>query len=232
MEEPVVITYGLARQESALAEVAPREVAPPEAPPLSPPAYPPASFVPTAAEAMRLEEEVSGPSIEELRRQATEEGRREGYDAGAAQAKLELAPELESLRGLGRAVREALAQGIEGLEDVMVEIAFAAACKVLGEAALTEEGIRNMVREAMRAARSKEGLVLRISPRDYELLFSERGRVRPIADEARIEVVADDRVSSGCLIETKGGTLDARLEVQLRQLLDTLTRARHASGDA
>ena len=234
-EEPVIISYRRAEPE-----------APPPPEPVVMPAMMPAGIPQVATiEPLpdvrispplliepALEEQMaplpSKPSLEELQREAQEEG----YEAGAQAAKAELAEELERLRKLTRAIPETLAQGIEGLEDVMVEIAFAAACKVLGQAAFAEDGVRAMVREAMREARSKEGLVLRISPRDYELFYADPARVRPIIDDAKVEVVADERVSGGCLIETGGGTLDARLEVQLRQLLDTLTRARSAPGDA
>ena len=122
--------------------------------------------------------------------------------------------------------------GIEGLEDVMVEIAFAAACKILGGAAVTEAGVRDMVREAMLLARGKEGLVLRVSPADYRILHADPARARAITGDAKVEIIADERVCiGGCLIEAGGSTLDARLEVQLRQLLDALTRARGAPGD-
>jgi flagellar biosynthesis/type III secretory pathway protein FliH len=66
--------------------------------------------------------------------------------------------------------------------------------------------------------------VLRVSPRDHPVLQAQFG--------AELDVVADERVAAGgCLIETTGGTLDARLEIQLRRLLDTLTRVREAQGD-
>jgi flagellar assembly protein FliH len=80
------------------------------------------------------------------------------------------------------------------------------------------------VREAMRGMLAKEGLVVRLSPTDY-------GALGP-SPEPKVEVVADERVAlGGCIIETSGGTLDARLEVQLQQLVDTLTRARHAQAE-
>jgi flagellar assembly protein FliH len=218
-ENPVLISYRRAGAETVILEL------PPEVQ-ITPPA------IERAPEEAKSPPPLPQPSPEELQRDAEEIGYRDGYEAGVRAAKAELAEELERMQKLNRSVHDALAQGIEGLEDVMVEIAFAAACKVLGQAALTEEGVRAMVREAMREARSKEGLVLRISPRDYELLYADPPRQRPLAEDAKLEVVADDRVASGCLIETGGGTLDARLEVQLRQLLDTLTRARNAQADA
>jgi len=170
--------------------------------------------------------------LERLRRESSEHGYRDGYDAGTRNAEAELAQEIEGLRAIRQSLDRALARGIEGLEDVMVEIAFAAVCKMLGEAALTEAGVRDMVREAMRLARSKEGLVLRVSPADYRMLHAEPERARAVTDGAKIEIFPDERVSiGGCLLEAGGGTLDARLEVQLRQLLDTLTRARGVQGE-
>ena len=225
-QTPVLISYRRAGPE------APVEPAP-EPPPAPPPAYPSmAALAASVAEPLPAPPPQPEVDFDALRREASEQGYREGYETGVRAAKAGLAEELERLQALGRSIEEALARGLEGLEDIMVEIAFAAACKVLGEAALAEEGVRNMVREAMREVRSKEGLVLRLSPRDYELVHSQAARERPLVDDAKVEIVADDRVAAGCIVETRGGTLDARLEVQLRKLLDTLARARSAPGDA
>jgi flagellar assembly protein FliH len=188
---------------------------------------PPPSATPPPSMEIPQEEEKLEVTLEELRRQAFEDGYREGRDKGEEEAKAERAAEIEQLRALKASLREALEQGIAGLEDVVVEIAFAAACKILGQAAASEEGARSMVREAMRELRTKEGAVLRVSPRDHALIAGE------LAAEQGIDVAADERVAAGgCLIETAGGTLDARLEIQLRQLVDVLTRAREAQAES
>jgi flagellar assembly protein FliH len=164
-------------------------------------------------------------TLEALRREAFDEGYRDGRGEGEKDARAEHAAELQTLQALARSVRDALGQGIEGVEDALVEIAFAAVCKVLGRAAASEEGVRAMVREAMSEVRSRDGVVLRVSPREHAAFQGQLG--------AELEVVADERVAAGgCLIETTGGTLDARLDIQLRRLADTLTRARQAQGEA
>jgi flagellar assembly protein FliH len=204
--EPVVITY--------------RSAAPLE------PVFPPPPEAPREAALAPAVAEDPGATLEALRRQAFEDGYRDGRDSGEKAAQEALAAELKKLQALARSLREAFDQGIAGAEDAMVEIAFAAVCKMLGAAAASEEGVRAMVREALREVRAKEGVVLRVSPRDHAMLHGELGAL------ARLEVVADERIAAGgCLVETGGGTLDARLEVQLRQLLDTLARAREAQGD-
>jgi len=164
----------------------------------------------------------------ELQKQAFDDGYRDGYDKGAAEAKAEQARQTErqaqEFAQLLASAQQALAGQIEGAEDAIVEIAFAAVCKLLGEGALSEAAARGLVREAMRGVLAKEGLVVRVSSADHALLAP--------SPEPRVEVVADERVAfGGCIIETAGGTLDARLEIQLRQLLDTLTRARHAQAE-
>ena len=189
----------------------------------------PAPVPPAAASFIEPAAPVEDPreALDELRRQAAAEGYREGLERGEREGKALLAEETEQLRRLAASLGEALEGAIGGAEDAMVEIAFAAACKVLGEAAVSEEGARAMVQQAMRQARAKEGLVLRVAPADQALVA---GHVA--ADGARLEVVADERVAlGGCLIETAGGTLDARLEVQLRQLVDTLARAKDAQAE-
>jgi flagellar assembly protein FliH len=207
--EPVVITYASPPQPDRLPQIAALgvqalpQVAPPEPAP----------------------QEDERATLEALRRQAFDDGYRDGRTQGEKEARAELAAELQNLQALARSVRDALAQGIEGVEDALVEIAFAATCKVLGRAAASEEGVRAMVHEAMSEVRSKDGVRLRVSPREHAALQAQLS--------AELEVLADERVAAGgCLIETTGGTLDARLDIQLRRLADTLTRARHAQGEA
>lgn len=166
---------------------------------------------------------VEEPAIaqEELRKQAFEDGYRDGHEAGTAKAEEERAALAERFRQLAASVEQAVAAQIEGVEDALVEIAYAAACKVIGEAALTEAGVRAAVRTATQAVRARELVAVRISPADRALLGSE----------APGEVLADERVAlGGCIVETSGGSLDARLETQLRQLADVLARAR-AGGE-
>jgi flagellar assembly protein FliH len=189
----------------------------------------PAPMVPAAATFIEPAAPIEDPreALDELRRQAAQEGYREGLERGEREGKASLAEETERLRGLAASIGEALDRAIGGAEDAMVEIAFAAACKVLGEAAVTEEGVRAMVQQAARQLRAKENLVLRVAAADHARLA---GKI--VVEGARLEVVADERVTlGGCLVETAGGTLDARLEVQLRQLVDTLARAKEAQGE-
>ena len=134
----------------------------------SPPPQPDRLFVMQPEPQLALPEpaprEDERATLEALRREAFDEGYRDGRGEGEKDARAEHAAELQTLQALARSVRDALGQGIEGVEDALVEIAFAAVCKVLGRAAASEEGVRAMVREAMSEVRSRDGVVLRVSP--------------------------------------------------------------------
>lgn len=170
--------------------------------------------------------------LRELRKQAFDDGYRDGFEIGSAEGRAALEAQAEELRNAVRAVGEASARMLETHEDALVELAFAAACRVLGEAVLTRDGVRGAVRQALRELRSRERLVLRLPPLAYRQLTDDAEFAAALREEHGLDFVADERLEpAGCLIETAGGALDARLEVQLQQLAAALCAAR-ASGSA
>jgi flagellar assembly protein FliH len=120
-------------------------------------------------------------------------------------------------------MRVSFDEGIVGVEEVIVEIAFEAVCKILGEAWCRPDGVLAAVREVIRNAREREQLLVHLAPGDHELVSRHRSSLLQNGDSGHIELVADERVVlGGCLVETSGGTLDGRLETQLQRLRDTL----------
>jgi flagellar assembly protein FliH len=184
-----------------------------------------------------------GEELEQLRRGAREEGLRQGHEEGRragreqgvleghelAQAKVQAAmgAEVDAMRALLGSMRAELDRRIDGLEDLCAEIAFEAVAKVLGQSGAQPAAVTAMVREVVRRARDRSRLVVRVSPRDYGLIEAHRERILEGFDSGRVELVADDRVElGGCLLESPGGTLDGRLEVQMAALRDALLAAK------
>jgi flagellar biosynthesis/type III secretory pathway protein FliH len=170
-------------------------------------------------------------ALAELRDAARTEGRREGYEAGMREARAEVQAQIDGLHALGAACRSALERGIEGVEEAAVEIAFAAAAKIVGDAAVAETGVRALVREALRRVATRGEIVVRVCAADFALLGGSAAQLG--ADAAQVSLVADARIAAGgCVIETGEGSLDARLETQLQSLLEALARARAAERPA
>jgi flagellar assembly protein FliH len=165
---------------------------------------------------------------------AEEEGRRRGYEAGIVRGQQEGLRAFEEgaakIDGVLRAVHDRFVAEISGVEDTLVSIVFEAVCRILGDTLVKPESVRAVVRQVLARVRDQERIVVRVAPADYELL-THATRLLRLQNGARrrVELVADDRVIlGGCLIETDGGNLDARLEMQVQQLRDVLLAARQA----
>jgi flagellar assembly protein FliH len=172
-------------------------------------------------------------SIAVERQRVLDEARQQGYAAGVEQARADNDGHLQALQQLIGSMRGALSDGIVGAEDLIVEIAFEAVCRIIGDAVGRREGVLAVVREVIRGVRERENLVVRVAPQDYELIAGERQRLLRNGDASRIELVSDERIElGGCLIETAGGTLDGRLETQLQRLRDTLASASRMQPEA
>ena len=106
------------------------------------------------------------------------------------------------------------------LEVDAAELAFEVACRVLGDAGNRRQLIEDMVAQAMSAVRAQP-LRVRLGATDLALIEEATADGQGLRERhAHVEWIADPEVrTGGCLIDGEGGTLDARLEVQLQRLL-------------
>ena len=171
-------------------------------------------------------------ALEMARAKATEEGHSEGYKQGVEEAKNEFHERLSALQRLIGSASNALDNNIVGSEDAIVAIAFEATCKILGDALLKTGGVKAVVREVINRAKDRERLVIRLSRTDYQMLEQEKLDFLSADESGRVEVIPDDRVIlGGCLVETSGGNLDGRLEIQLQLLREILLSAKKSRNE-
>lgn len=172
-------------------------------------------------------------ALEAERRAVLERARAEGFEQGRREAGASFEQRLQSLDAVLASARAALAGEIAGAEDVIVEIAFEAVGRILGEAMSRREGALAAVREVVRGVHERERLRVRVAPADLELLRQHGARLVDGSPAGGVDLVADERVAlGGCFVETAGGTIDARLETQVARLAETLAAARRQRGDA
>lgn len=233
IDEPVLLPSGKKTQEPRDEPPTPLAGEAQDALMTPPIAEPQAAYVPQercdAEEALRQETERAERLARETEaavEEARERGYRDGYDAGHAEGEKVHAARVAELDALVASAALALKNGIEGVEDVSVEIVFEAICRILGDAMVQEEAVVLLVKEVIGRVKDRQSLIIRVSPGDYELLQRHRAKLSSLA-EGNVELVADDRVVlGGCLLEAAGGSLDGRLEVQIHQLKETLLGVR------
>lgn len=151
-----------------------------------------------------------------VRGQAKEDAdnlREKGYRDGLDKALLEMEQNLLDVREVrDRVMRE--------VEQDLLRLSVRLAEKILGrEIEKDNKAIVNIVATALVNARQQEKLTVRINPADVQVVEKEIENVTPSGKIRFLDFVADPRVSvGGCMIESEVGTIDARLETQLRIL--------------
>lgn len=118
---------------------------------------------------------------------------------------------------LARARSEAARLAAEA-EPELRRLAVAIAARILGrELLLAPDAVVDIVRQALTEAAARQQVVLRVHPDDAGVLGAARASLASAAvGEAGLAVVVDETVGrGGCVIETEGGVIDARLAMQL-----------------
>jgi flagellar biosynthesis/type III secretory pathway protein FliH len=170
--------------------------------------------------------EAHAEALRQLEEEATLEGYRKGYSSGQEEAARDYEQLLKQLGHLLDSLAEERQSCLALSEDDMVEVVFAAVCKIIGQSMSTDAGAVAAVRQTMAEVMQSNPLVVRVCPDDYELL-KESEELLGQKLQHGTSLVPDGRVMmGGCLLETPSGTLDGRLDVQLQKLREVLLHVR------
>ena len=163
-----------------------------------------------------------------LRAAAEREGFAKGMEMAEQAARQAVAEQIERIDSIMEALSQARVDLVEGAEDMMVEIVYAAVCRIIGEAAPTRAGVSGMVDQVLASFKERDKLVVRLNPQDFELLqqVSEVPRGREAALRADTSIML-----GGCIVESSNGFLDAKIETQLTRFGEALLVARRKRED-
>lgn len=195
------------------------------------------------AEARRVGEEIIARATaraDETRRQAHEEGYAAGRIEGLAGAQglieshaEELAAVLteERLKTLLPALEEGVGRlelererWLSAWEAAAIRLSAAIARRIVRrELSQDPEVAKGIVRAALELAAGQSQITLRLHPGDLERL-RDGGAIRDCLQRfGEATLVADDAVSpGGCVIDSRHGLIDARIETQLQRIVDEL----------
>ncbi|MGB8427372.1 MAG: FliH/SctL family protein [Desulfobacterales bacterium] len=162
---------------------------------------------------------LAGQSRAEIETQAYIRGFNKGEKAGFDAA----AEKIESLKALvseaAEALRRAQLQLQREVEQEIVELALAVAGRVVGhEVKTSRDGIAAVVGEALQRVENQDAVVIKINPADIDFLDRLQLPLTGFfSNPDAVTIEADESVGAGgCVIETGGGDIDARLESRLR----------------
>jgi len=156
-----------------------------------------------------------------ISRRAREEGREEGRRAGMEQVMMEY----EDVLGIMTRTADAIVSQADALvrasERDIARLAVAVAGKVIQRSVEQDpEIVLEMARAAISQTEGTRGVVLRVSPKDMELVLSSHDElVKSSPDLRNLKVVEDPRIErGGCVVEMEVGHVDARVDEQLSEI--------------
>ncbi|MBI4714372.1 MAG: hypothetical protein HY760_00215 [Nitrospirae bacterium] len=158
--------------------------------------------------------------------EAHRKGFQEGVEAGAAQVRQSLEAEWNALSAAAAGLTQVRERILQQAEEEILALALHAARKILrAELEQNPEGVVGIVREAVRKAVDREVLKISVNARDFEILNHRKPDLLHGMDGVKkIVFEVDESIEpGGCLIETRFGDVDARIDRQI-EVIDHAVR--------
>ncbi|MBI2369813.1 MAG: hypothetical protein HYV08_06195 [Deltaproteobacteria bacterium] len=156
-----------------------------------------------------------------IEREAFEQGFQQGERAGLEQGKKKLEPVLRNFMGLVQELSRLREELITGAEEDLLDLALAIAAKVIvSEVTQHPEVLREIMRAAVRQAVDRGSLKIKVHPSDLAFAQECRPDLMGVMEGIRTVTFEPDEslLRGGCVVETKFGEVDARIESQLREI--------------
>jgi flagellar biosynthesis/type III secretory pathway protein FliH len=147
------------------------------------------------------------------------EARATGHAEGTAAADAEMSDMMTTMRNLVDMARVERHKVIESAEPELVRLAMGIAERVLHQQIALDRGVVvEMAKVAIGRLVDKESITVRVNPGDLERMKEHRDELLDSGDIKNYRVVEDQRVDrGGVLVETDGGTIDARISTQVNE---------------
>lgn len=150
-----------------------------------------------------------------------QEARKRGYDdgnhAGREAADATMNDMVATMRGLLEMARVERHKLIAAAEPELVRLAFGIAERVLHQQVALDRGVAvEMAKVAIARLVERDTVTVRVNPADLERMRDHRKELIAIGDIRSLRIVEDKRVDrGGVVIDSSGGTIDARIRTQL-----------------
>jgi flagellar biosynthesis/type III secretory pathway protein FliH len=165
--------------------------------------------------------------LEQQKEKACHDGYQAGFDQACRKVAEEQAESCEALKALLGSLSDEQVKLIRMAEDAAVEIGFAAAAKILGRMSIERGLVQAAVKEAISKVSEREGLIVYLAPSDFLTMEALKAQSANGHFWSRIEFKEDDQVGiGGCILRSRLGCLDARLDYQIDELKKLLIAAR------
>jgi flagellar assembly protein FliH len=162
--------------------------------------------------------------LAERERAAYERGRRDG-EAALGEQLVQQRTEIADLqRGILESLGQAVPQVIKESETALIALALEAAQRIVAGLPVDARLVETVVLEALRQAEDNAEILVQLHADDLALLRKNECPVlKGVPEKGPLRFSASaDVTRGGCVVQTRFGLIDARREVKLEQLAQTL----------
>jgi len=174
---------------------------------------------------------------EQLVLESRDNGYQLGYQEGLAKAEAEVSAKYEAMlleaSNVLQQSHQIKDQIIHESEPFLIELSSSIAEKIIGkQLTLTPEWTVELVRKVLSRRKEKGVIALCVSPKHFDYIFNAREELATSIDsQAELQILPDATVQDeGCVIRSAFGSIDARIDTQLREIKSVLLQIA-ASGE-
>jgi flagellar assembly protein FliH len=155
---------------------------------------------------------------------AFENGRRAGESALSEQLLRQRNETVALQRGILSSLQTALPKVAHEAETALIDLALAAAKKIVADMPIDVALVEATVREALRQAEDTAEIIVQVHPEDLTLLRQDQSPIlNGLPESGPLRFVPSSEVGrGGCVIQTRFGIIDARRETKIEQLQQSL----------
>jgi flagellar assembly protein FliH len=159
--------------------------------------------------------------IEEARQAGYEQGYQEGIEQAKAAVAQQYADMLQEARTILEQAYVLKQQIIQESEPFLIEMSCAIAEKIVDrQLTLEPEWTVDQIKKLLQRRKEKGAIVLCVSPSQFAYIQDAREELLHAVDsQAELEILPDASVQDrGCVIRSAYGSIDARIDTQLREI--------------
>lgn len=173
--------------------------------------------------------------IQEARQQGYDEGYAQGMQEAAESLRMEYSDMLLEARSILEQAYTLKQQIIQESEPFLIELSTSIAEKIVGrQLTLQPEWVIELIQKVLLRRREKGIITLCVAPSQFSYIQDAREELLTSIDsQAELEIIPDASVQDrGCVIRSSFGSIDARIDTQLKEIKSALQQVAQQSEGA
>lgn len=161
-------------------------------------------------------------SAESMKKQAIEEGKKQGYDLGVAMGQADMDAKTAELDEVDKQRQLEYLNKVEEIEKELIDVV----CDVVGKVFMTQfsdkkDIIIHLCDNAIANIDSSKEFQIKVNEKTHDFLQTNKSQIEgKLGSDVQLDIVLDPLLDDDqCIIETDGGVFECSLGVQLENLL-------------